>query len=230
MVYTYREIAKMIDHSLLAPTLSLAELDAGVRLAREYDVASVCIVPSHLRRSVELLAGSDVKPSTTIAFPHGGQASAAKRAEAQIALADGALELDMVVNLHRCLSGDWSYVADDIRGVLDVTRALGGQLKVIFENCYLSDAQKIRLCEICGELSVGWVKTSTGFGPSGATLADLKLMREHSPSRVQIKASGGVRELDFVLAARALGVTRCGSSKTREILDECRRRLTETEM
>lgn len=217
---TYRDIAKMIDHSILAPTATVEDLEAGCRLALEYGVASVCLVPSHLKRCAELLAGSDVKASTTIGFPHGGHATAAKAAEARIALADGAAELDMVVNLHRVLSGDWAYVTSDIRAVRDETHARSAKLKVIFENCYLNEAQKIRLCEICGELGADWVKTSTGFGPSGATLDDLRLMRRNSPPEVQVKASGGVKTLDFVLSAREIGVTRCGSSRTRELLDE----------
>jgi deoxyribose-phosphate aldolase len=222
---SYRDIAKMIDHSMLAPSIGLAEFEAGIQLALEYDVASVCIVPSYLRRCAERLAGSDVKPSTTIGFPHGGQATAAKAAEARIALGDGAVELDMVINLHHALSADWAYVRADVRAVLDETRARAAKLKVIFENCYLNEAQKIALCEICGELGVDWVKTSTGFGSSGATLADLRLMRANSPPNVQVKASGGVKELDFVLAAREIGVTRCGSSRTRELLEEHKRRL-----
>lgn len=224
--FSYRDIAKMIDHSMLAPTMTTADFEAGLRLALEYDVASVCLVPSYLQRCAEVLAGSDVKASTTIGFPHGGQATAAKVAEAKIALQHGAAELDMVINLHHTLSGDWAYVRSEISAVLAETHGRGQMLKVIFENCYLNDSQKIRLCEICGELGVDWVKTSTGFGTSGATLEDLRLMRAHSPAAVQVKASGGVRELDFVLAARELGVTRCGSSRTREILDACRLRIS----
>jgi deoxyribose-phosphate aldolase len=144
-----------------------------------------------------------------------------------LALADGAVELDMVINVNRALSGDWAFVRADIQAVLEETHGAGQKLKVIFENCYLSDAHKVTLCEICGELGVDWVKTSTGFGSSGATLSDLRLMRQHSPREVQVKASGGVRELEFVLAARELGVTRCGSSKTREMLDELRERAGE---
>jgi len=218
-------IAKMIDHSLLAPTMTTADFEAGIRLALEYDVASVCLVPSYLPRCVELLSGSDVKASTTIGFPHGGQATAAKVFEAKVALQHGAAELDMVVNLHHTLSGDWPYVRAEIAAVLAETHGRGQKLKVIFENCYLNDSQKIRLCEICGELGVDWVKTSTGFGSSGATLDDLRLMRAHSPAAVQVKASGGVRDLEFVLAAREIGVTRCGSSRTREILDACRTKV-----
>jgi deoxyribose-phosphate aldolase len=224
--HTYHDIAKMIDHSLLAPTLKVADFEAGIQLALAYDVASVCIVPSYLQRCAELLGGSDVKASTTIGFPHGGQTTAAKVAESKLALADGAMELDMVINPNRALSADWDYVRADIRAVLEETHGRGQKLKVIFETCYLTDTQKIRLCEICGELGVDWVKTSTGFGSAGATLGDLRLMRAHSPATVQVKASGGVRELDFVLAAREIGVTRCGSSRTREILDEYRLRFS----
>jgi deoxyribose-phosphate aldolase len=223
--FSYREIAKMIDHSLLAPTLTAADFEAGIALALEYDVASVCLVPSYLPRCVEALAGSGVRASTTIGFPHGGQATAVKVRESRIALEQGAQELDMVINLHRTLSGDWDYVRAEVAAVQSETLARAQKLKVIFENCYLTDAHKIRLCELCGELGVDWVKTSTGFGGAGATLDDLRLMRAHSPANVQVKASGGIRTLDFVLAAREIGVTRCGSSRTAEILDECKRRL-----
>jgi deoxyribose-phosphate aldolase len=223
--HTYRDIAKMIDHSLLAPTMTAADFEAGIALAVAYDAASVCIVPAYLRRCAELLARSDVKPSTVIGFPHGGQTTAAKVAESRIALDDGAVELDMVINVNRVLSADWEYVRADIAAVLEVTHAAQQKLKVIFETCYLTDANKIRLCEICGELGADWVKTSTGFGSAGATLPDLRLMRAYSPAVVEVKASGGVRELDFVLAARDIGVTRCGSSRTREILDEYRLRF-----
>src|SRR4051794_24227230 len=142
--FTYRDIAKMIDHSLLLPTMSSADFEAGIRLALEYDVASVCLVPSYLPRCVELLAGSDVKASTTIGFPHGGQATVAKVAESRLALEQGAAELDMVINLHRTLSGDWAYVRSEIAAVLAETHGRGQKLKVIFENCYLNDSQKIK--------------------------------------------------------------------------------------
>ncbi len=225
MHYTLRDIAKMIDHSLLRPTLTAEELDQGIQLARQYDVASVCILPYYLKRCAELLRGSDVLPSTTIGFPHGGHATVVKVAEAQQALDDGGVELDMVVNLSQVLSGDWNYVRDDIRAVVDVTHPRGGKVKVIFENCYLQDQHKVRLCEICGQLRVDWVKTSTGYGTGGATLDDLRLMRKHAPSHVQVKAAGGVRDLDMALAVREAGATRFGCTRTAEILDECRRRL-----
>jgi deoxyribose-phosphate aldolase len=222
---TLRDIAKMIDHSLLRPTLTVDDLEQGIRLAQQYDVASVCILPYYLRRCTELLAGSDVRPSTVIGFPHGGHTTAVKVAEARQALEDGGVELDMVVNLSKVLSCDWEYVRQDIRAVAELTHQGLGKIKVIFENCYLQDQHKIRLCEICGELRVDWVKTSTGYGTGGATLEDLKLMRKHSPPHVQVKAAGGVRDLDMALAVRAVGATRFGCTRTAEVLDECRRRL-----
>ena len=220
----YSQYAKMIDHSLLQPVLTESELEAGCRLALEYDVASVCMLPYFLPRGAALLRGSTVKASTTIGFPHGGHTTAIKRAEAEQALADGCEELDMVVNISQVLSGRWDYVRDDIAAVIDVAHAAGQKVKVIFENCFLRDEHKIRLCEICGELNADWVKTSTGYGATGATMDDLGLMRKHSPAHVQVKAAGGVRDFDALVAVRALGVSRCGASRTREILDECRRR------
>lgn len=223
--YTYADVAKMIDHSLLRPGIPTAELEAGCRLAREYDVASVCILPYALKRCAELLAGSTVAPSTTIGFPHGGQRTRVKAYEAEQALADGGVELDMVVNISKVLSGDWGYVRDDVKAVLDPVRASGAKLKVIFENCYLDETQKLRLCQICGELSVDWVKTSTGFGSSGATDEDLILMRKHTPAHVQVKAAGGVRDLDRLLRVREIGCSRSGATATKDILEEARRRL-----
>lgn len=223
--YTWHDVAKMIDHSLLNPTLSRQQLEEGCGLARRYDVASVCIMPYYLKRCAEMLAGSDVMPSTTIGFPHGGHTTAIKVAEAKQALADGGRELDMVVNISAVLSGDWDYVRDDIRAVTDVTHAAGQKVKVIFENAYLNDDQKIRLCEICGELNCDWVKTSTGYAPTGATNEDLRLMRRHAAPHVQVKAAGGVRTLDRLLEVRAIGVTRAGATATQVILDEARRRL-----
>ncbi len=223
--YTYLDLAKMIDHSLLNPTLTTPELEAGIAVALAYDAASVCIMPHALARCAELLKGSTVKASTTIGFPHGAVTTAMKRAEAEEALAAGCEELDMVVNISRVLSGDWGYVEKDIAAVIDVAHQAKQKVKVIFENCYLRDEQKIRLCQICGGLDADWVKTSTGYGTGGATLDDLKLMRANSPAHVQVKAAGGVRDLDMLLKVRSLGVTRCGATRTREILDEGRRRL-----
>jgi deoxyribose-phosphate aldolase len=225
MNYTYEDLAKMIDHSLLNPTLKTDDLEEGIQVALAYDVASVCIMPFYLKRCAEALRGSRVHASTTIGFPHGGHTSAIKLAEARQALADGCEELDLVSNISKVLSGDWDYVREDIRGVIDVAHEAGQKVKVIFENCYLSDAQKIRLCAICGELRADWVKTSTGYGTGGATMEDLALMRRHSPEYVQVKAAGGVRDLDALLAVRAIGVTRVGATRTAAMLDECKRRL-----
>jgi len=225
MDYTYADIAKMIDHSLLNPTLTADELDRGIQTALDYNVASVCIMPYYLKECARRLAGSTVAASTTIGFPHGGHTSAIKLAEAERALEDGCQELDMVVNISQALSGNWDYVRADIGCVVDVAHAAGQRVKVIFENCYLQDDHKIRLCEICSEVGADWVKTSTGYGTGGATHEDLALMRKHAAPEVQVKAAGGVRTLDALLAVRALGVTRVGASRTVEMLDECKARL-----
>jgi deoxyribose-phosphate aldolase len=220
--YTYGDIAKMIDHSLLNPTLNAHDLEAGIDLALAFDVASVCILPYYLGRLADRLEGSTVQASTTIGFPHGGHRTDIKVDEAKRALADGGQELDMVVNISQVLSGGWEYVREDIAAVTEVTHAAGQKVKVIFENAYLNDDQKIRLCQICGELEVDWVKTSTGYAPSGATDDDLRLMRIHSPTGVQVKAAGGIRDFASLLRVREIGVTRVGASRTAEMLNECR--------
>ncbi len=223
--YTYPDIAKMIDHSLLNPALTAAELDEGCQLARQYDVASVCILPYYAARCAELLKGSNVHTSTTIGFPHGGHTTAVKLAEVERALKDLATELDMVINISKARSNDWDYVQKEIAALTRATHGGNAKIKVIFENAYHDDAAKIRLCEICGEIGVDWVKTSTGYAPSGATLADLRLMRKHSPPGVQVKAAGGIRTLDALLEVRAVGVTRVGATRTSAMLEECRERL-----
>jgi deoxyribose-phosphate aldolase len=215
----------MIDHSLLNPTLTTADLEEGCRIARRYEVASACVMPFYLPRCAELLAGSAVRPSTTIGFPHGGHATAVKVAEAARAVADGGHELDMVVNISQVLSGHWEYVRADIRAVVETAHADGRLVKVIFENAYLADDHKRRLCEICTEVGADWVKTSTGYAPSGATDADLALMRRHTPPEIGVKAAGGVRTLDRLLEVRALGVSRVGATRTASMLDEARQRL-----
>lgn len=225
MDYTYRDIAKMIDHSLLNPIMTDQELEEGCQIALQYDTASVCIKPYYLKRCAELLAGSDVAPSTTCGFPHGGHATAIKVAEAHQALDDGVRELDMVCNIGKVLSLDWSYVQDDIAAVAAVVHQGGARLKVIFENCYLQDEHKIKLCQLCGAVGADWVKTSTGYGTGGATLHDLALMRAHAPAHVQVKAAGGVRDLDALLEVRALGVSRVGATRTITMLEECKQRL-----
>jgi deoxyribose-phosphate aldolase len=223
--YTLEQIAKMIDHSLLNPVMTDDDLEKGCQIALRYDVASVCIKPYYLQRCAELLAGSTVMASTTIGFPHGGHTTSIKVAEARQALADGGQELDMVVNIGKVLSGDWAYVRQDIRGVLEVVHAAGAIVKVIFENYYLKDEHRIKLCQLCGELGADFVKTSTGYAEGGATTDDLRLMRQYAPPHVQVKAAGGVRTLDRLLEVRALGVSRVGATRTVEMLEECKKRL-----
>jgi deoxyribose-phosphate aldolase len=219
--FTYASIAKMIDHSLLQQQLTDAELEQGCKLARQCDVASVCIKPYAVAQAKAFLAGSSVVVGTTIGFPHGGHVTAIKVAESIQALKDGATELDMVVNIGKVLSKDWRFVGDDIRAVVAVAHAGKAIVKVIFENCFLQDEHKETLCRICGEVGADFVKTSTGYGSTGATDDDLKLMRRCAPPQVQVKAAGGVRNFERLLAVRALGVTRVGATATKAILDEC---------
>lgn len=225
MTPTLAELAKMFDHSLLQPALTDAEMDRGLAVAIEYNVASVCIKPYAVKRAARMLAGTTIHMSTVIGFPHGGNLTRVKAYESEQALADGAVELDMVVNIGKVLSGDWRYVADDIRAVVDLAHGAGAKVKVIFENHFLKDDQKRELCRICGELRADWVKTSTGYAETGAKLEDLKLMRECSPPWVQVKAAGGVRTFERLMEVRALGVTRVGSTSTKQILDEAKAKL-----
>jgi deoxyribose-phosphate aldolase len=220
--FTLAQIAKMIDHSLLQPQLTDAELEQGCKLALECNVASVCIKPYAVGMARDILAGSTVAASTTIGFPHGGHATTIKLAEAIQAIQDGASELDMVVNIGKVLSKDWAYVSDDIRAVVEIAHGHSAIVKVIFENCFLQDEHKEMLCRICGEAGADFVKTSTGYGSSGASDDDLTLMRRCAPPSVQVKAAGGVRTFERLLAVRALGVTRVGATATKAILEECK--------
>ena len=242
MKYTLEELAKMIDHSLLHPTMTDAELEAGCRLAAEYKVASVCIKPYFVARAVELLHGSGVLVGAVIGFPHGNSCTESKRYETELACRDGAAEIDMVINVGKALSGDWDYVQRDVQAVCDEAHRHGAQVKVIFENDYLanggaglsSDDFKRRLCELCERAGADWVKTSSGYGfvkqtdgsynYKGATEHDLALMRASVSPRVQVKAAGGVRDLDGLIKVRDLGATRCGATATAAMLDECHRR------
>ena len=235
MTKSLQSIAKMIDHSLLHPTLTDQDLIDGCLVAIKHKVASVCIKPYAVPLAKEILAGSDVNVGTVIGFPHGSSKTAIKLKEARMALDDGAVELDMVVNIGKVLSQDWAYVADEIRKVNKLTLSRGALLKVIFENDYLTDdALKVKLCEICSKHAVAFVKTSTGYGfvkrengyyaYAGATNHDLGLMRQHAVSSVQVKAAGGVRTLDDVLRVKALGVTRVGATATESILAEAQKR------
>jgi deoxyribose-phosphate aldolase len=225
MNYTYADLAGMIDHSLLQQTLTDADMDQGCQLAVEYQTASVCIKPYYVKKAAALLAGSKVAVGTTIGFPHGGHVTAIKVAEADRAVADGARELDMVVNIGKVLSRDWAYVTDDVAAVVDLAHRQKAIVKVIFENCFLQDEHKERLCRICGEVRADFVKTSTGYGSTGAVDEDLRLMRRCSPPHVQVKAAGGVRTFERLLAVRAIGVTRVGATATKAILDDCKKAL-----
>jgi deoxyribose-phosphate aldolase len=222
---TYDAIAKRIDHSLLGPTLTTAELEAGCYLAREYKVASVCIKPFATALAARILAGSEVAVGTTIGFPHGGHKTSVKVYESEQAIGDGANELDMVINIGQALGGEWDAVQADIAAVTEAAHRGGAIVKVIFENCFLSPAQIVRLCKICGEVGADYVKTSTGYGTGGATHDDLILMRQTAPPHVKLKAAGGIRTLDAAIGVMELGCDRIGASKTAEILDELQVRL-----
>lgn len=221
----YEDISRMIDHALLRPDTTMEQFEQGCRLAATYRVGSVCIQPHYLQRCRELLQGSGVRASTVIGFPHGGQHTSTRLAEAKQALKDGGEELDLVCNISRVVSGDWDYVRDDLAAIIELTHAAAQKVKVIFENCFLTDDAKIRLCELCSELNADWVKTSTGFGTGGATAADVSLMRKHAALNVQVKAAGGVRDLQTLLQYKALGVTRIGTSSTTTILNAHRQQL-----
>ena len=242
MKYRYDELAGMIDHSLLHPTMTDQELEDGCKLAARYGVASVCIKPYAVKRAAELLKGTGVLVGAVIGFPHGNSATESKRYETELACRDGATEIDMVINIGKALSGDWDYVECDIKAVCDEAHRHGGKVKVIFENDYLgkggaglgSDDFKRKLCQVCERAGADWVKTSTGYGfvkqpdgsynYKGATEHDLKLMRGSVSGKVQVKAAGGVRDLDGLILVRDLGGTRCGATATAAVLDEYRRR------
>jgi len=237
MNYTYAELAKMIDHALLHPTMTEAEAIAGCQMAVAYDIATVCVKPYWVPRAAEVLAGTDVIVSCVVGFPAGNSATEVKRYETQLVCQQGAREIDMVINVAKALEGDWAYLENEIRVIADEAHQHGAKLKVIFENDYLpTDATKIALCEICGRAGADWVKTSTGFGfvkqtdgqllSRGATEQDLRLMRQHSPAHVQVKASGGIRDLDGLIRVRDLGCTRLGTSATQAILDEYKKRVS----
>ena len=242
MSLTYRDLSKMIDHSLLHPTMTDQQLEEGCRLAAKYDVASVCIKPYAVKHAVTWLKGSDVKVGAVIGFPHGNSCTESKRYETELACRDGADEIDMVINIGKALGGDWVYVENDVKAVCDEAHRHGAKVKVIFENDYLtnggaglsSDEFKRKLCVVCERAGADWVKTSTGYGfvkqadgsynYQGATEHDLALMRASCSANVQVKAAGGVRDLDGLIRVRQLGGTRCGATATAAMLDEFKRR------
>ena len=221
---TYEQLAKVIDHSLLRPDLTENDVVAGCALAHLYHVATVCVKPCHVKLAVEMLEESDVIVSTVVGFPHGSNLTVIKVAEAEMAIGDGARELDLVLNIGQLRSGRYEYVKEDIKAVCDVAHARGAKVKVILENAYLTDEEKVIACRLCEEAGADWVKTSTGFAPGGATLADLRLMRQTVSDKIQVKAAGGVRTLDAILPVIDIGCTRVGATATTTILDEFERR------
>ncbi len=221
MDYTCEAIAQMIDHSLLRPELTEEDIRTGCEIAKKYKVATVCCNPSDVAMVKKLLQGSDVKTTTVIGFPNGYSKTATKVFEAEQAIKDGAVELDMVINISKLLSGDYDYVAQDIKAVIETAHRQKVLVKVIFENYYLNDEQKKIVCRLAEEAGADFVKTSTGFAPGGATLEDLKLMRENVSEQIQVKAAGGVRDLEMALKVRQVGCTRFGATRTECIIEQC---------
>ncbi len=216
---SYEDIAGMIDHSLLKPNLTDREVEAGCRIAQEYRVAAVCVRPCDVRRAAEILRDSPVRVTTVIGFPHGTTTTAAKVAEAEEAIRNGAAELDVVLNIGKLRSKDHDYVKADLEAVTAAAHARNVIIKVIFENCYLDDEEKIAACRISSEVGVDFVKTSTGFGTGGAEDHDLKLMRKHTDPSIKLKAAGGIRTLDRAIEVRRLGCSRIGATATVAILE-----------
>ncbi len=236
MTITVNELAKMIDHSLLHPVLTDAEIEAGCRLALKYDVASVCVKPYAVKTANNILKDSNVKVGCVVGFPHGNSTISVKVFETRQAIADGAVEIDMVVNIGKVLQEDWEYVKNEINAVTEACHKGKAIIKVIFENDYLpEDKYKIELCKICTEAKVDFIKTSTGYGfvkqsdgsynYKGATISDLILMRKYAGPQVKIKAAGGVRTLDGLLAVKEAGAERCGASATASIMEEAIKRF-----
>lgn len=221
---TYERVAKTIDHSLLRPELTLDDVIEGCAVAARYEVASVCVRPADVALCRDLLAGSGVVVGTVIGFPHGSNTTETKVFEAQRAMTDGATELDMVINIGWLRSGEDERVAADIRSVVEVAHAGGAIVKVILENAYLTKDEIVRGCQAVERAGADYVKTSTGFAPSGATLEDLRLMRASVSTRVKLKAAGGVRTLDALIEVMQAGGDRCGATRTAEMLDEFRTR------
>lgn len=233
---TVKEIAKMIDHSILNPAMTDSDLKRECKVAEKYDVASVCVKPYAVKLAAEQLTCTDVKVGCVIGFPHGNSSTAVKVFEAEQACNDGAVEIDMVVNIGKVLGGDWDYVEKEIKAVTSTCHQNRAIVKVIFETDYITRTEdKIRLCEICTRAGADFVKTSTGYGfvkkpngdynYTGATVDDIKLMRKHSGPNVQVKCAGGVRTLDDLLKMKEAGATRSGATATEKMLNEAMQRL-----
>jgi deoxyribose-phosphate aldolase len=213
-------LQRTIDHALLRPNLTQVELEAGIQVGLRLKVASICLLPHYLSRCVELTRESEVRASTVIGFPHGSITREAKLFETRDAIEKGCEELDVVVNISRVLSNDWDYVQADMKGVIDASHEAGRKVKVIFENAYLSEGHKLKLIDLCAELGADWIKTSTGFAKSGATLEDVRLMRSRAPAQMQVKASGGISDLVTLRSFLEAGASRVGTSSAEMILAE----------
>jgi len=224
MEYTCKDIAKMIDHSLLRPELTDEDIIKGFETAKKYNVATVCCGPSSVSLAKKRLEGSSVKVSTVIGFPNGYNKTETKVFEAEQAIKDGAVELDMVINIVKLLSRDFDYVKSDIKAVADVAHSQSVLLKVILENYHLTNELIEIGCKLAEEAGADFVKTSTGFAVGGATIEDLELMRRSVSDKVQIKAAGGVRDLEMALKVREVGCTRFGATRTEAIMEECYKR------
>ena len=218
--YTLEQVAKTIDHSILKPDFTDGDVRAGAELALKYNTASYCIRPMDVAPAAEILAGSDVHVCTVIGFPHGSSTTAVKEFETADAIKNGAVEIDMVINISALLSGDYDYVEQDIRAVVDVAHAAGASVKVIFETAYLDDELVVKACELSEAAGADYVKTSTGFASEGATLHNVKLMKATVGDRLKVKSSGGVRTLDQLIDYMDAGVTRSGCSATQQLLEE----------
>ncbi len=216
---SYEDIAGMIDHSLLKPQLTDREVEEGCRIAHDYRVVTVCVRPSDVRLADEMLRESPVRVSTVVGFPHGSTTTAAKVREAEEAIRNGAVELDIVFNIGKIKSKDYAYVKADLEAVTAAAHARDVIVKVIFENCYLEEEEKIAACRISNEVGVDFVKTSTGFGSGGAEDRDLKLMRKHTLPSIRLKAAGGIRTLERAIEVRRLGCSRIGATATVAILE-----------
>jgi len=219
MKFVYEEIAGMIDHSLLKPELTDTEVTAGCKIAEKYQVASVCVRPADVKLAKELLKNSKVLVTTVIGFPHGSTTTHAKLEEAREAIENGAIELDLVMHFGKLKSGNIGYVKSEIEAITQLAHSKNVKIKVIFENCYLNDEEIIKACNICNDVDVDWVKTSTGYGSGGAEDKDIILMRKHCKPNIQIKAAGGIRTLERVIEVKMLGCTRIGATATIGILE-----------
>ena len=227
MALTPKDIAGMLDHSTLQPWLTEEDIRRGCEIALKYGTASVCARPCDVPILAEMLEGSEVKVCTVIGFPHGTNETTIKLAEAQLALAEGCEELDMVLNIGRLKAKDYGYVGEEIRIIANAAHEAGAILKVILETCYLTEEEKVTACHLSEQAGADFVKTSTGYGSAGCTIEDLKLMRANVSAKVRVKGSGGIRDLDTVLAAREAGASRCGVSATEKIMAEAEARFAE---